>query len=285
MLSMRRAGYQFLRMMRAVLPASPAPEQAANPLVARLLRWSRATLVPRSKVWVQVERGLAEGLWMRLQLPDETFLWRGDHEPDVQSLLAGLLKPGWVAYDVGSYAGFFALGMARAVGREGRVVAFEPDPENAARVRDHVVRNGMQNRIEIIEAAVWLAISENAIPYRRGSKARSQGGVDTDEMHPVLASGERILVPSTSLDEFIALGNPQPHLLKIDVEGGEAAVLAGAERLLTEGKPVIICEVHHEEAARWIELWLPAHGYDGEWLIPPEKFPRRLVASPAITSI
>jgi FkbM family methyltransferase len=283
-LSIRRAGYQFLRKMRAVLPASPAPGQAANPFAARLLRWTRATLVPKSRVWVQVEHGLAEGLWMRLQLPDETFLWRGDHEPDVQALLAGFLKPGWVAYDVGSYAGFFTLGMARAVGREGKVVAFEPDPENAARLREHLVRNDMHEQIKVVEAAIWRSTAENAISYRRGSKARSQGGVEADGVRPVLASGERIQVPSTSLDEFIAHGNPEPHLLKIDVEGGEVAVLAGAERLVTDRRPVIICEVHHEEAARWIGLWLPAHGYGADWLIPPEKFPRRLVAKPAIAT-
>ena len=73
-------------------------------------------------------------------------------------------------------------------------------------------------------------------------------------------------------------GNPPPQLMKIDVEGGETAVLAGAERLLAEHQPLIICEVHHAEAARWIEEWLPARGYHMNWMIPAEQFPRRLVA-------
>jgi methyltransferase FkbM-like protein len=97
-------------------------------------------------------------------------------------------------------------------------------------------------------------------------------------MRPVLASGEYILVPSIPLDEFIASGNPAPQLMKIDVEGGETAVLVGAERLLRERRPVIICEVHHAEAAGWMEEWLPARGYHMDWLIPPEQFPRRLLA-------
>lgn len=275
---MRRAGYQFLRKMRAVLPASPASQTNATPFSARVLRWTRSALVPKSKVWVQVENGLAKGLWMHLRLPDETFLWRGDHEPDVQALLAKFLKPGWVAYDVGSYVGFFALAMARSVGCPGRVFAFEPDPESASRLREHVARNDLRARMEVVETAVWRATRERTIPYRRGSQARSQGGVEADGMRPVLASGEHILVPSIPLDEFIASGNPAPQLMKIDVEGGETAVLEGAERLLRERRPVIICEVHHAEAARWMEEWLPARGYHMDWLIPPEQFPRRLLA-------
>ncbi|HKW26523.1 MAG TPA: FkbM family methyltransferase [Terriglobales bacterium] len=275
---MRRASYRLLRKMRAVLPASSSPRAGASPFRARLLRWTRATLVPKSKIWVQVEHGVAKGLWMRLHLPDETFLWRGDHEPDVQGVLAKFLKPRWVAYDIGSYVGFFTLAMAKVVGHEGRAFAFEPDPENAARIREHVAKNRLPAQIQVVEAAVWRTTNESPISYRRGLQARSQGGVEADGLRPVLASGEHILVPSISLDEFIAHGNPAPQLIKIDVEGGETAVLAGAERLLTEHMPVIICEVHHAEAARWIEEWLPARGYRLDWLIPPEQFPRRLLA-------
>jgi FkbM family methyltransferase len=269
-----------MRKMRAVLPEMPA-QGAANGVGGRLLRWTRATLVPKSEVWVQVEHGLAQGLWLRLRLPEETFLWRGDHEPDVQALLGRLRTLRCVAYDVGSYIGFFALGMARRLGPAGRVAAFEPDPGNAARLEEHIARNHMQSQIQVVEAAAWRAIAGNATAYRRGSKARSQGGVEAEGLRPVLASGERILVRSISLDEFIAEGNPAPQLLKIDVEGGECAVLAGAERLITDGRPVIICEIHHAQAARWTEQWLSARDYRMDWLIPAEKFPRRLLAEPA----
>jgi FkbM family methyltransferase len=215
---------------------------------------------------------------MRLHLPEETFLWRGDHESDVQALLAKFLKPGSIAYDIGSYLGFFALGMSRVVGRDGRVFAFEPDPENAARIREHIAKNSFAAPIQVVEAAVWRATKESTTSYRRGRQARSQGGVEADGFKPVLASGEHILVSSISLDKFIARGNPPPQLMKIDVEGGEIAVLSGAERLLAKHKPLIICEVHHAEAARWIAEWLPARGYCMDWMIPAEQFPQRLLA-------
>lgn len=276
--AMRRTGYRWLRKIRAVLPETQGrQEETAG---ARMLRWTREKLVPRSKVWVQVERGMAQGLWMRLQLPEEMFLWRGDHEPYVQELLASFLRPGWVAYDVGSYVGVFALPIARAVGPAGKVFAFEPDPDSAARLREHVARNHLEDRVRVVEAAAWRR-EAGQIPYRRGCKALSQGGVEAEGTHPVLASGKKILVRSISLDAFVAQGNPAPQLLKIDVEGGEAAVMEGAEGLITRDKPLIICEVHHLAAARWMQQWLPSCGYHIDWTIPREEFPRHLVAKPA----
>lgn len=275
---MHPAGYRWLRKIRSVLPEDLRPEANANS--ARMLGWARKKLVPDSIVWTQVESGIAKDLWLRLKLPEETFLWRGNHEPYVQALLASALRPGGVVYDVGSYLGFFALAMARAIGPAGQVVAFEPDPENAGRLRANVARNHMEERIRVVEAAVWRR-SLDQVPYRRGDQARSQGGVVADGIQPVLATGEQIAVRSISLDEFIAANNPVPQLLKIDVEGGELAVIAGAEGLIAKGRPVLICEVHHVAAVRWLEQWFPRHGYRLEWMIPPEEFPRHLVAKPA----
>jgi FkbM family methyltransferase len=261
-----------------MLPENSTRE-GSSATAASALRWTRDKLVPKSNVWVQVERGITKGMWLRLQLPQETFLWRGEHEPGIQDFLASCLRPGWVTYDVGSYVGFFALGMARAVGFGGQVVAFEPDPESVVRLREHVVRNHTERCIRVVEAAAWHK-SADQISYRRGSHARSQGGVEAGDLRPVLASGERIAVRSISLDEFVAQGNPVPQLVKIDVEGGETAVLAGAEGLIMGCRPFIICEVHHAAAARWLQNWLVERGYCLDWMIPLEEFPRHLVAKP-----
>jgi len=276
--AIHRAGYRWLRKLRSMLPENSTRE-GSSATAASALRWTRDKLVPKSNVWVQVERGITKGMWLRLQLPQETFLWRGEHEPGIQDFLASCLRPGWVTYDVGSYVGFFALGMARAVGFGGQVVAFEPDPESVVRLREHVVRNHTERCIRVVEAAAWHK-SADQISYRRGSHARSQGGVEAGDLRPVLASGERIAVRSISLDEFVAQGNPVPQLVKIDVEGGETAVLAGAEGLIMGCRPFIICEVHHAAAARWLQNWLVERGYCLDWMIPLEEFPRHLVAKP-----
>src|SRR6516165_91928 len=77
------------------------------------------------EVWVQVEAGLSQGMWMRLRLPGEGAYWRGTHEPEVQKAIFCAVRPGMVVYDIGAHLGSIALGTARLVGKLGCVVAFE----------------------------------------------------------------------------------------------------------------------------------------------------------------
>jgi hypothetical protein len=95
-----------------------------------------------------------------------------------------------------------------------------------------------------------------------------------------LGSGEVITVPAVTLDEFIAAGGPRPQLIKIDVEGGEYEVLRGGASLFASQRPLIIAEVHHQQAAEQISAWLDEYRYCSQWNIPQEGFPRRLFARP-----
>jgi FkbM family methyltransferase len=232
------------------------------------------------KIWVQVQSGFAQGLWMRLSIPEEAGFWRGDHEPGVQSVISAMLRPGDVFYDVGAHLGSLTLGAARLVGPSGRVVAFDGDPENVESLREHVGRNDFANRVQIVHAAVWFHRPPSGIPFRRGKSEKSQGGVEADGQHPVLGNGDLISVPATTLDDFVAAGGLPPQLIKIDVEGGEYEVLRGAASLFAIHRPFLIVEVHHQQAAEDIAAWLVPLRYSAEWRIPKENFPRCLIAWP-----
>ena len=227
--------------------------------------------------WMCVQQGFAKGIWMNLNLPNEGY-WRGTHEPDVQALLHRLLKPGAVFYDVGAHLGYFALPAARLVGATGKVVAFDPDPENAARIRRNAEYNQLSNVLEVIEAALWSQ-GMKEITYRRGTP-RSQGGVSQDGQEPVLARAERITVACTSLDEIVQRTQRPPDLLKIDVEGGEPKVVGGGERLFAIHRPALICEIHRAREDRWFREWLQANSYHGFWAAPEGSYPCRLVTIP-----
>ena len=239
-----------------------------------------AHLLPKAQVWVRVQSGISKGMWMQIYLPGEAFLWRGEHEPEVQKAISVAVGPGSVFYDVGTHVGTMALGAAQLVGESGCVVAFDGDPENIERLRLNSARNGFQARLRVVHAAVWSRTERNGIPFRRGTAAKSQGGVEADGNRPVLGNGEVISVPAITLDDFIAAGAPSPQLIKIDVEGGEYEVLRGGERLITVQRPFIIVEVHHQRAAELITAWLDQSQYCGSWEIPKEGFPRRLFAWP-----
>jgi FkbM family methyltransferase len=232
------------------------------------------------QLWVQVQTGLSQGMWMHLRLPSEGSYWRGTHEPDVQNAISVAVRRGTVIYDIGAHLGSIALGTARLVGDLGRVVAFDGDPENVLRLRDNSSRNGLEGRLQVVHAVVWSCTRSDGISFRRGRTARSQGGVEANGNCPVLGSGEVINVPAVTLDDFVAAGGPLPQLVKIDVEGGEYQVLRGGASLFASQRPLIIAEVHHQHAAEQISAWLDEYQYCSQWNRPQEGFPRRLFAWP-----
>ncbi len=157
-----------------------------------------------------------------------------------------LLRPGMVVFDVGASFGLYAIGAARAVGSSGRVFAFEPARRTAAALRSHLRWNGVADRVEVIRAAVaaesgrrdfwehetsFLASLLEASP--RAEEARFSSPV---KPRPV---------PTVTLDDFCAWREVEPDVVKVDVEGGEAAVLLGARRLLRRRRSVLFLEVHH----------------------------------------
>jgi FkbM family methyltransferase len=239
--------------------------------------------LPKVQVWVRIQSGLSKGMWMHLRLPREALLWSGEHEPEVQNAILAKVGPGAVVYDIGAHVGTMALGTALLVGDLGLVVAFDGDPENIARLQEHCARNGLENRLRVVHAAVWSRTSIDGIGFRRGATARSQGGVQADGNRPVLGSGEVINVPVVSLDDFIGAGVPPPQLVKIDVEGGEYEVLCGGKKLFAKQRPLIIAEVHHHQAAKQITGWLRECQYYAQWNIPTAQFPRHLFAWPKET--
>jgi FkbM family methyltransferase len=247
----------------------------------RLKRLVESRLLRKTYTWVRVESGLSQGMWMLARLPGETRYWRGDHEPDVQNAILAAVRPEDVVYDIGAHLGAMALGAARLVGNLGRVVAFDGDPENVERLRGSITRNGLESNLEVVHAAVWSRTASDGISFRRGATARSQGGVNADGQSPVIATGEIIKIPAITLDDFVAAAGPPPQLIKIDVEGGEYEVLRGGERLFESQRPLLIVEIHHQQAAEKIAAWLSDHRYEGQWNIPKEKFPQCLFAWPA----
>jgi FkbM family methyltransferase len=240
-----------------------------------------ARILKTKQVWVQIQSGLSRDLWMQVRLPGEATVWRGEHEPEVQRAILAVVRPGNVVYDIGSHIGSIALGTARLVGDLGRTVAFDGDPENVERLRVNSARNGLDSRLQVLHAAVWSRSAVDGVSFRRGKTYRSQGGVNDDGYQPVLGSGEIISVPAITLDDFVSSGGLPPHLIKIDVEGGEYEVLRGGDRVFVTVRPLLIIEIHHQTAVAQITAWLDEYQYKAQWNIPKQKLPICLFAWPS----
>jgi FkbM family methyltransferase len=192
-----------------------------------------------------VQRGAAQGIWLHLNPRTGRDYFNGDVEPEVQAVLRVYLRSGMTVYDIGANIGFFSLLAARLVGGIGRVTAFEADPEIAARLRENVSRN-QGAPISVEEKAVWS--SSNQLLFARAnaevSPDRGLGQVidnDSEESAP-----GTIRVEGVSVDEYVRK-SAAPDFIKCDVEGAEVEVFRGAEKLLKERRPLILCEMHGEE--------------------------------------
>jgi FkbM family methyltransferase len=204
---------------------------------------------------VQVQRGPAQGLWLHLNPRTGRTYFEGANEPEVQNALQQCLRPGMIFYDIGANIGFFSLLAARIVGKDGRVVAFEADPEIAGRLRVHVTRNDFR-AISVEEKAVWSEPS--TVFFARTDPATSP---DRGLGHIVATrASDTIQVDAVSLDDYVQT-EPAPDFVKCDVEGAEVEVFRGAQRLLTEKCPSIVCEMHSDANRRLLLEMFASFGY------------------------
>jgi FkbM family methyltransferase len=227
------------------------------PVLGPCVRWISSKIVARETLtWIQVQRGPAAGLWLRVNSRTGRSILAGSSELAVQQALAEHLQLGMTFYDLGANIGFFTLLAAKLVGPSGCVVSFEADPEIAARLRENVSRNNF-SWVTVEQKAIWSEPS--LVTFLRMDPAispdRGQGHVIPNAISP-----NAIPIEAVSLDAYTSK-NSAPQFIKCDVEGAEVEVFRGARRLLGEKRPSILCELHGNEIRRIVLQDLSALGY------------------------
>jgi FkbM family methyltransferase len=231
--------------------------------MGRLLRPLANRLLPTHPIPVTVLSGPAKGLKVVIEPHDEKSLWTGSHEPEVLSVMGDYLKPGSVCWDVGAHIGLHALFAGRCVGPSGHVHAFEPAAVNVARLRRGIALNHATN-ITIHE----MALSDKtgtAVLYDRGSNP-----LHTLIDGPRTVRGETVFCDTA---DRMAERLGRPDLIKIDVEGAEKMVLAGARDLLSRDPPVLIVEYWTEADVAHAKAAFPQYRFTQldqmNWLMTP----------------
>lgn len=200
-------------------------------------------------------RGTAPLLQMKLDLdpdrPNErsilSYLQTGaSFEPDVANVLVRVLREGDVAVDVGANVGYLTTLAAMLVGPTGHVVAFEPGPENLARLRANLALNDCTN-VTVIEKAVTNQVGD--VEFFINSDDSGGNALWDPAQYPgnekCLATPIRLTLPGTTLDAELEQLRLSPKVIKIDTEGAEQRVLEGMRGLLASQEPrFIIAELH-----------------------------------------
>lgn len=180
--------------------------------------------------------------------PDDALYWPIYHglgyEPEVTGIVRRLIKPGDTVLDVGANVGWFTSLFGKLVGNSGKVIGFEPVPDNYSRLSEHVRINNLANNTEILQVAVGKEKSTVDIHvFENRTKARSS-------LSPLneTTSFTKIPVQLVTVDDILAERSIKNiTLMKVDVEGAEYDVLLGARRLLSKADaPVIVIEINND---------------------------------------
>jgi len=249
---------QFAALAARIFPSSVKQSIYRIEPLARLLRGMLNRAAPAGLTETEIAGGDLRGWRMALDLQAEKDYWLGTYETDLQAAIADLIQPGWTVYDAGANVGYITLLLAKAVGTQGQVTAFEALPANQERWRRNMALNDLGERVRLVPAAVTDT----------SGTARFLPGPSDDTGKAVGSAGRQLdyknalEVPAISLDDFVyTQGNPPPQAVKMDIEGGEVLALQGMTRLLAGHSPLILLELHGPEAARAAWETLTAAGY------------------------
>jgi len=171
------------------------------------------------------------------------FYFRKAYEKELELCAAWLRRDADPAMcDVGANDGFFSSHIAQMLAdRKLQICAVEPVPPTFARLVQSVRRLGLEDRVQPIAAAVVDVSRPVRVNFSQGKSLLSK--VDLHEGAGRTTGDETAICAGITLDELCSQVAMTPSLVKIDVEGSEAAVLRGAKKLLSGGnRPAILFE-------------------------------------------
>jgi FkbM family methyltransferase len=170
------------------------------------------------------------GAKLRCDLRDElsrVLYYRGWVDRELESWITRWLRPGDRYVDVGAHIGYLTALASQVVGQGGQALAYEPAPDTFAKLQSAFSRSAFP-QVRTTQAAVGDVVGKQVL-------FAATGGWDHQSYRNSLHPGEGLeatgSVRVVSLDD--ELGDKPVRLLKIDVEGGELAVLGGATKLLS----------------------------------------------------
>jgi FkbM family methyltransferase len=148
------------------------------------------------------------------------------------------LEEGQTVIDLGAYAGLSSMLFSQRVGRNGRVIALEPDPLNhqCAAINLDLFKRLTGLEIELLNTAVW---TDDA-----GLDFSADGCMGSSAVEFIGDRGDQLHVPSVSLDQLLDMTACRTvDLLKCDIEGAESRIFMDSARLSDSVKMMVI-ETH-----------------------------------------
>ncbi|MES2884326.1 MAG: FkbM family methyltransferase [Pseudomonadota bacterium] len=187
--------------------------------------------------------------------------YAGELDRKIAWICQRLVRPGDTVLDIGANIGMVTVLLADLVGAEGRVESFEPNPRMCGLIRAAVQRNGFgQVRLHPVALGPVSDTMSLRIPRINAGSASLVRSFDEAEC-------DTVTVPVRPLSELLPVGSVAAiRLMKIDVEGFEAQVFAGARPLFDAAPPqAVLFELNERSTAKLIDepviQFLSGYGY------------------------
>jgi FkbM family methyltransferase len=173
----------------------------------------------------------------------------GSFEPNEFVFIANFLEPGMTFVDVGANDGAYTVFAAGRVGARGRVVAIEPSSREFQRLTANIELNQLRN-VTAVQAAAGEASGTTSLAIAEFGH-EGQNTVGTMVVNPKVGTARLEEVATRRLDDILVGAEfDRVDFVKIDVEGSEPRVLAGAQEVLARHRPVLQLELEPDWLAR-----------------------------------
>lgn len=219
--------------------------------------------------WVAADVVEAETAVGRLLLPGHDrfitppLVSHGVWEPAESAFLEANVAAGDIVVDVGAHVGYHSLRLARRVGGQGRLIAFEASPTNFSLLCANLDRNGVPQALP-----VFAAVAATSGTAEFTLSVDSTGG---NRAYRLSYVEPNLTVPAVALDDIWPTDVPL-HLVKVDVEGMDHLAIQGMQRMIDRWQadhPDRVLTIPHRDGRRqshWVVEFYQQVGYQLEVL-------------------
>lgn len=164
-----------------------------------------------------------------------------DGSPE-QIFWANLKLKDKVVYDVGAFHGLLTLHFAR---QAKRVISYEPNSSNHARLIENVRLNGFQN---VTVRKLGAGAETGAAIMAASPLMTARASVESSIVEALRNSNQSVVTEQINIvrldDDIRDAALPAPDFIKIDIEGQELAALQGARETILTFRPQLFLEMH-----------------------------------------
>lgn len=175
------------------------------------------------------------------------YWWQGrNRERKTMEAFAALVQPSQTVIEVGGHIGYIAQYFAYLVGKTGRVIVFEPGPNNLPYIEENllVCNNVILERRAVADKTAEVDFFVENVTGQNNSLV-SDYEMFAENSAAAFSSAlvQKVTVPAVTLDDYVRETGCTPDFIKIDAEGAEVFILKGMQRILERYRPVIMVEV------------------------------------------